>query len=134
MKITFAISCLGFFAGLLPAAAKPQVFNVHLSVTKVELACINDGGTVTAGKGKGGYGCNYTGGDSVSCNAKGNCTYTIPQTHRAGITNNIRANSSAATRGAIGGSSSANMSKPNALMNRSSVATHSQLYPYQPHR
>lgn len=128
MKRLLAISSLAFFTGFLPATAK-QTFNVRLSDVKVEMACIKDQGTVTAGKGEGGYGCNYTDGSTISCDKKSNCTYTIPQAHKAGTTNDVRANVPAGARN-VGTSNTTNTVRPTSvLMSKPAAAIRPNLRP-----
>lgn len=130
MKKLVAVSFLVFFASLLPASAKTSTG--HMTVTEVEVSCINHSGTVTAGSGKGGYGCNYPDGNKTSCTAKGNCTFTSPNTRKGITNNNVRANSAVAGALQKSGSSAPSgptISKSNALMNKPPVATGSQMHP-----
>ncbi|MGD9845314.1 MAG: hypothetical protein AB7O60_19620 [Variibacter sp.] len=90
MKKLAVISSLIFFGCSLPATAK-HTYNTQVGVSALAYGCMYNGGQWTSGKGKGGYGCNYKDGDTVSCDKKHNCTYTTPDTHRIGTANDIRA-------------------------------------------
>jgi hypothetical protein len=58
-----------------PASAKSKSPKFHFTLNQVQVGCINGNGTFTAGTGPGGYGCTGTGG-TLSCTARGNCTFT----------------------------------------------------------
>ncbi len=57
------------------ASATPKSPRIHFTLKQVEAGCTKGSGTFTAGSGSGGYGCIGTGG-TVSCTAKGHCTFT----------------------------------------------------------
>ena len=57
------------------ASAKPTPLKFHFTINQVEASCSNGGGTFIASTGQSGYGCAGAGG-TLSCTAKGNCTFT----------------------------------------------------------
>jgi hypothetical protein len=65
----------GMAIGPSAASAKPKPPKFHFTLNQVQVGCINGNGTFTAGTGPGGYGCTGTGG-TLSCTAKGGCTFT----------------------------------------------------------
>jgi hypothetical protein len=68
------------------ASAKPKSPKFHFTLNQVQVGCINGNGAFTAGTGPGDYGCTGTGG-TLSCTAKGNCTFT-PKFHGLKIPRN----------------------------------------------
>jgi hypothetical protein len=119
---SLAFSAAVFFACLSPAAAKTSTG--HMTVNEVETSCIDHSGTVTAGSGKGGYGCNYPSGNKVSCTGKGNCTFTTPSV-MTGASGNLRTNAPVSALNRNIGTSGAGMTngsnilKSDGLTNRS---------------
>jgi hypothetical protein len=57
------------------ASAKPTPPKFHFTMNQVEVSCMNGSGSFIASTGRAGYGCTGTGG-TLSCTAKGNCTFT----------------------------------------------------------
>jgi hypothetical protein len=57
------------------ASAKPTPLRFHFTINQVEASCSNGRGTFVASTGRSGYGCTGAGG-TLSCTAKGNCTFT----------------------------------------------------------
>jgi len=83
ITLGLAVATLGFLLSAAFAETK-QFTNVNLN--QLDFACIDAGGTMTAGKGPGGTGCKTKLVD-VSCDRKGNCTCTgkcTPPARQAG--------------------------------------------------
>jgi hypothetical protein len=57
------------------ASAKPKAPKFHFTLDQVQVDCVAGNGTFTLDTGSGRYGCAGTGG-TLSCTAKGNCTFT----------------------------------------------------------
>ena len=57
------------------ASAKPKAPKFHVTPDQVQVDCVAGNGTFTLDTGSGRYGCAGTGG-TLSCTAKGNCTFT----------------------------------------------------------
>jgi hypothetical protein len=75
-----------FAIAVTAASATPKSHRIHFTLKQVEAGCTKGNGTLTAVAGSGGYGCIGNGG-TVSCTAKGNCTFT-PKTSGVKIARN----------------------------------------------
>jgi hypothetical protein len=75
-----------FAIAVTAASATPKSHRIHFTLKQVEAGCTKGNGTLTAVAGSGGYGCVGNGG-TVSCTAKGNCTFT-PKTSGVKIARN----------------------------------------------
>ena len=69
------LSILLLAVGLHAASAKPKSPKFHFTLNQVQASCIAGNETFTPGSGPEGYGCAGAGG-TLSCTAKGNCTFT----------------------------------------------------------